>query len=216
MHLEWFDRVCGELQNSLRSICEKYDKNVRMLIERGAKHPRIGFFSVSGEEDRGNFCTLYFDPPNEEFYVQSIDRYYGHLSKVVLNDLEDIINVVHESFHNHIDENLSEEEIRKEESNLVGSAVMKDELLLEEIDVDWETQKVTAYNSKDEVEVSYRFGLAQDTGEGIIKRINRKSIIDGNLLKEETIITFSKEEASKLIAMIASHMASLNTMDDHV
>ena len=43
MDLEWFDRVCGELQDSLDSICSKYDENGRMSIERGAKHPTIDF-----------------------------------------------------------------------------------------------------------------------------------------------------------------------------
>ena len=46
MNLEWFDRVCGELQESLESICDKYDENGGMSIERGAKHPRIDFLSI--------------------------------------------------------------------------------------------------------------------------------------------------------------------------
>ncbi|MFC4024428.1 hypothetical protein ACFOUV_11540 [Oceanobacillus longus] len=223
MHLEWFDRVCGELQDSLNSICEKYDENGRMIIERGARHPRIDFFTDSGEEDRDYFCTLFFDAPNEEFYIQSIDPYYGHVSKVVLKDIEDIIDVVHESFHQYIDDdNLSEEEIMDDETNFDDSYEshesdeMEDELFLEEIDVDWETPEVTAYYKEDEADISYQFGIAQDTGEGVIKRTNRISTGNEDMVEDETILTFSKEEASTLIAMIASHMGSLDTMDEHV
>ncbi|MGJ9458765.1 hypothetical protein [Oceanobacillus sp. CF4.6] len=220
MHLEWFDRVCGELQDSLNSMCEKYDENGRLLIERGARHPRIDFFTDSGEEDRDYFCTLFFDAPNEEFYIQSIDPYYGHVSKVVLKDIEDIIDVVHESFHHYMDDdNLTEEEIIVDETNFdeldESDEMEEDELFLEEIDVDWETPEVTAYYKEDEAQVSYQFGIAQDSGEGVIKRINRISTGDEDMVEDETIITFSKEEASTLIAMIASHMGSLNTMENH-
>lgn len=217
MQLEWFDRVCGKLQDSLQTIFKRYDENGRMLIERGAKHPRIDFISSSGEEDRDYFCTLFFDPPNEEFYLQSIDPYYGHRSKVVLNDIEDIIDIVHEHFLNYIDDNLSEKEIMEEETDFVESVVMENELSLTEINVDWQTpEALTYYNEDDEAKVSYKFDLAKDTGEGVIKRINHISTNDGNLLADETIISFSKEEASKLIAMIASHLDLLDSNDEHV
>ncbi|WP_067729635.1 hypothetical protein [Oceanobacillus damuensis] len=215
MNLEWFDRVCGELQDSLNSICEKYDENGRMLIERGAKHPRIDFFTDSGEEDRDYFCTLFFDPHNEEFYIQSIDPDYGHLSKVVLDDIEDIVDAVHESFHNYMegaDDEVSEIQIIEEETD-VESDEIEDELLLEEIDVEWETPEVTASYNEEEGEVSYQFGITQDTGEGVIKRINRTRTDEADFIKDETIMTFGKEEASTLIAMIASHMDTIGTVD---
>ena len=44
MSLEWFDRVCGDLQDHLESICEEYDQVGQMTIERSAKHPRIEFY----------------------------------------------------------------------------------------------------------------------------------------------------------------------------
>ncbi|WP_249870076.1 hypothetical protein [Oceanobacillus saliphilus] len=222
MNLEWFDRVCGELQDSLNSICEKYDENGRMLIERGAKHPRIDFFTDSSEEDRDYFCTLYFDPHNEEFYIQSVDVEYGHLSKVVLEDIEDIVDAVHESFHDYMDDSFDDELDSDDISDIVvideqpdfqDAGEVEDELLLEEIDVEWETPEVTAYYKPDESEVSYQFGITQDTGEGVIKRINRTWADDDDLVKDETIITFSKEEASTLIAMIASHMDSIGGTD---
>lgn len=71
MSLEWFDRVCGDLQDQLESICEEYDQVGQMTIERSAKHPRIEFFvetaDIKTEElERDYFCTLFFDPENEE------------------------------------------------------------------------------------------------------------------------------------------------------
>jgi len=51
MSLEWFDRVCGELQEHLESICEEYDQVGQMTIERAAKHPMIEFFVDTADVD---------------------------------------------------------------------------------------------------------------------------------------------------------------------
>ncbi|MCQ6274794.1 hypothetical protein JMM81_07400 [Bacillus sp. V3B] len=213
MDLEWFDRVCGELQDSLDSICSKYDENGGMSIERGAKHPRIDFFTEGEGVEREYFCTLFFDPHNEEFYIESFEPDLGYTSKVVLADIEDIIDAVHESFHLYMDDNLFEEEILEDGADFHDLDGVEDESLLEEIDVEWETPEVTAYYQEDEVEVTYQFGLVQETGDGVLKRINRIWTDDDDLLKDETHFIFSKEEASTIIAMIASHMDSLSTMD---
>jgi hypothetical protein len=67
-----------------------------MSIEKAAKHPRIEFFvdtaDVDTEEfDRDYFFTLFFDPQNEEFYIDSFDVDSGHTAKIILSDIEDII-----------------------------------------------------------------------------------------------------------------------------
>ena len=80
--------------------------------------------------------------------------------------------------------------------------------LLEEVEVEWETPEVTAYYQENEVEVTYQFGIIQETRDGVLKRINR-IWTDDDMLKDETNFIFSKEEASTIIAMIASHMDSL-------
>ncbi|MFC4024429.1 hypothetical protein ACFOUV_11545 [Oceanobacillus longus] len=210
MHLEWFDRVCGELQDSLNSICEKYDENGRMSIERGARHPRIDFFVETDEVDRDYFCSLFFDPHNEEFYIQSYEPELGHVSKVVLADIEDIIDAVHESFHNYMDEDLTEDEWIDDKTTIGNS----DEIVVGEFDVEWETPEVTAYIEEDEeVEVSYQFGIVQETGDGVLKRTNRIWTEDEDLIKDEQHFIFSRDEASTIIAMIASHMDALSPMD---
>ena len=66
-----FDRVSGELQDHLKSICEKYDRNGSLIVERGAKHPRIEFYTELDDNERDYFSTLFFDPHNEEFYMES-------------------------------------------------------------------------------------------------------------------------------------------------
>lgn len=220
MNLEWFDRVCGELQDSLDSICSKYDEeNGGMSVERGAKHPRIDFFTESDGEEREYFCTLYFDPHNEEFYMESIDPELGYESKVVLHDIEEIIDAVHESYHNYVDE---EDDFAEDDSefNELDNDVdyyeldeQGENIYLENIDVEWETPEVTAYYKEDEVEVTYQFGIVQDTGDGVLKRINRIWTTDDDMIKDETNFIFSKEEASTIIAMIASHMDSLSPME---
>lgn len=215
MDLEWFDRVCGELQDSLDSICDKYDENGGMSIERGAKHPRIDFFTEGEGVEREYFCTIFFDPRNEEFYLESFDPDLGYVSKVVLDDIEEIIDAVHESFHIYMDDDLSGEEPFEDETDFHDSDEDEGDLVLEEIDVEWETPEVTAYYKENEVEVTYQFGIVQETGDGVLKRINRIWTDDDDLLKDETNFIFSKEEASTIIAMIASHMDSLSTMDYH-
>ena len=211
MDLEWFDRVCGELQDSLDSICSKYDENGGISIERGAKHPTIDFFIDNEGCDREYFCTLFFDPHNEEFYIDSFDPDLGYASKVILADIEDIVDAVHESFHIYMDNDLSEEDIEVDDTEYYECS--EDGVdLLEEVEVEWETPEVTAYYQENEVEVTYQFGIIQETRDGVLKRINR-IWTDDDMLKDETNFIFSKEEASTIIAMIASHMDSLGTMD---
>ena len=208
MNLEWFDRVCGELQESLESICDKYDENGGMSIERGAKHPRIDFFIDSEDIEREYFCSLYFDPRNEEFYLESVDPELGFSSKVVLDDIEDIIDAVHESFHYYMEDDLYEEDVDVDvDSDFSEFDHEEDDIILEEeIEVEWETPEVTAYYKEDEVEVTYQFGVVQETGDGVLKRINRIRTEEDDLLKDETNFIFSKEEAGTIISMIASHM----------
>lgn len=235
MSLEWFDRVCGELQDHLESICEEYDQSGQMSIERAAKHPRIEFFvevaDVDTEElDRDYFCTLFFDPENEEFYVDSFDVDSGHEAKIILSDIEDIVDFVHESIHDYLNdedhftddgEYLESDEIFTDEDNCevddeeefyeAEQADSGD--IFEEIDVEWTTPEVTAFKHSDEVEITYQFGVVQETGDGVLKRVNRIWTTDDELIKDESHFIFSKEEASTIIAMIASHMDQLSEFD---
>jgi len=232
MSLEWFDRVCGELQDHLESICEEYDQVGQMTVERAAKHPRIEFFvdtaDVDAEElDRDFFCTIFFDPQNEEFYIDTFDVDSGHTAKIILSDIEEIIEEVHASFHDYIngddhytddgvylqsDEGFDEEDcetVDDDDEYFEAEQINSDDIF-EEIDVDWSTPEVTAFKHEDEVEVTYQFGIVQATGDGVLKRINRIWTTDDELIKDESHFIFSKEEASTIIAMIASHMDQLS------
>ena len=233
MSLEWFDRVCGELQDHLESICEEYDQVGQMSIEKAAKHPRIEFFvdtaDVDTEEfDRDYFCTLFFDPQNEEFYIDSFDVDSGHTAKIILADIEDIIDEVHASLHDYINGDdhytddgvyLQSDEIADDcedtdvEDEYYQAEQVNSDDIFEEIDVEWETPEVTAYKHEDEVEVTYQFGVVHETGDGVLKRINRIWTTDEELIKDESHFIFSKEEASTIIAMIASHMDQLSDFD---
>lgn len=116
---------------------------------------------------------------------------------------------MHESFHLYTNDDdfddviYSDDEFDDDE----------DSDIFEEIDVEWETPEVTAFIYEDEVEVTYQFGVVQETGDGVLRRINRIKTDDDDMIKDETNFIFSKEEASTIIAMIASHMDSLSEFD---
>jgi hypothetical protein len=211
MSIEWFDRVSSELQEHLESICEKYDQVGHMSIDRGAKHPRIEFFVETEDDDRDYFCTLFFDPHNEDFYIETFDFEFEQTSRMILSDIEDIVDAVHESFHSYMNDDYDEED--KLSVVYEADEEHEDSDIYEEIDVDWETPEVTAFTYEDEVEVTYQFGVVQETGDGVLRRINRIRTDEDELIKDETNFIFSKEEASTIIAMIASHMDSLSEFD---
>lgn len=232
MSMEWFDRVVGELQDHLESICEKYDQEGQMAVERGARHPRIEFFVDYEDGEREYFYTLFFDPHNEEFYTETIDDDLEQPARVILSDIDDIVDAVHEGFHDYINDDEEDVDVvyatqdddtlyvdtygedMDDSEELYYSELGNDDDILEEIEVEWETPEVTAFLKEDEVEVTYQFGLVQETGDGVLRRINRIWTEDDEIIKDETNFIFTKEEASTIIAMIASHMESMQGYED--
>ncbi|ARK30582.1 hypothetical protein [Halalkalibacter krulwichiae] len=212
MTLDWFDRVTEELQDNLESICEKYDQIGHMSIDKAAKHPRIEFFVEMNEDERDYFCTLLFDPFNNEFYIESYDIEFDLVSRTILDDIEDIIDAVHESFHDYMNDEEYEEALEYSDDHEYD---YDDDEGYETLEVDWETPEVTAYiNESEDVEITYKFGVIQETGDGILQRINRVRTDDDDLIKDEFNFIFSKDEASTIIAMIASHMNSINSLEN--
>lgn len=227
MSMEWFDRVVGELQDHLESICEKYDQEGQMAVERGSKHPRIQFFVDYDDGERDYFYILYFDPHNEEFYTETFDEELEQPARVILSDIDDIVDAVHEGFHDYInddeeievvyaadnDDSLYSDTDEEDDEDLYMTEIIDDDIL-EEIDVEWETPEVTAFFKEDDVEVTYQFGLVEATGDGVLRRINRIWTEDDEIFKDETNFIFTKEEAPTIIAMIASHMDSMQGYED--
>lgn len=197
-----------ELQDHLNSICEEYDQVGHMNINRASKHPRIEFFVSTEVEERDYFCTILFDPYNEEFYVESFDTELLQPTRIILDDITDIVEVVHESFHEFL-MNDSDSELVYMDDNEVDD----DEMTVEEIDVEWETPEVTAFLVDDEMEVTYQFGVDISNGDGVLRRVNRIWTEDEEI-EDESTFTFKKEEASTIIAMIASHMDRLVGYDE--
>lgn len=203
---EWFDRVTEELQDHLNSICEEYDQVGHMNINRASKHPRIEFFISTDEEERDYFCTILFDPYNEEFYVENFDEELLQPTRIILDDITDIIEAVHESFHEFLMDDTDIELVYMEDDE-------DDEITVEEIDVEWETPEVTAFLIEDEIEVTYQFGVDSSNGDGVLRRVNR-IWTDDEELEDESTFTFKKDEASTIIAMIASHMDRMVGYDE--
>ena len=209
MTTEWFDRVTEELQDHLNSICEEYDQIGHMNINRASKHPRIEFFVSTEDEDRDYFCTILFDPYNEEFYVESFDVELLQPTRIILHDITDIIEAVHESFHEFLTHDSDSELVYLDDD----SDDEDDEITIEEIDVEWETPEVTAFLIEDNVEVTYQFGVDNANGDGVLRRVNRLWT-DDDVLEDESTFTFKKDEASTIIAMIASHMDRMVGYDE--
>ena len=227
--MEWFNRVTGELQDHLNSICEEYDQIGQMTIDQSAKHPRVEFFVETEGNERDYFCTLLFDPHNEEFYVETFDYEFEQPARIILADIEDVIDAVHDSFHDFIngdsdmfvavdgneddedDEFLLEDD--DEEEYYVGE-IVEEENMLNEVEIEWETPEVTAFHIEDEVEVTYQFGVVSTTGNGVLRRVNRFWSEDDEFYKEESALSFTKEEASTIIAMIASNMDKMTSYED--
>ena len=228
MSMEWFNRVTSELQNHLNSICEEYDKVGQLTIDQSAKHPRVEFFVETKGNERDYFCTLLFDPHNEEFYVETFDYEFEQPARIILADIEDVIDAVHDSFHDFLngdsDMYVAVDEIEDddedfllesddEEEYYVGELVDEDNLL-NEVEIEWETPEVTAFQIEDEVEVTYQFGVVSSTGNGVLRRVNRFWSEDDEFYKEESALSFTKEEASTIIAMIASNMDKMTSYED--
>ncbi|TLS35025.1 hypothetical protein [Pseudalkalibacillus caeni] len=228
MSLEWFDRVSGELQDHLESICDKYDQVGHMSIDRGAKHPRIEFYVETDDDGREYFCSLFYDPHNEEFYTESYDLDLEHTSRTILTDIDDLIDAVHESFHDYMNEEdiyVENEELYMDDEYIDEGYELDNEFeegyyeedyseaIENEIEVEWITPEVTAYSHEDEVNVTYQFGVVQETGDGILRRFNRVITTEDSLIEDESNFIFSKDEAGTIISMIASNMDSLSDFD---
>ncbi|MBU8907957.1 hypothetical protein [Desertibacillus haloalkaliphilus] len=227
MSLEWFDRVCSEMQDYMESICEKYDETGQMTIDRAAKHPKIEFYvELDDEGERDFFCTLFFDPHNEEFYIEEFDMNLDQTSRTILPDIEDIVDAVHESFHDYMELEAVEDDegeyvvIHDDEGYSVvhedDYAVGEDEYYDEQeyadeevVEVEWTSPEVLAYAYVDEVEVAYQFGVVEDTGDGVLRRVNRIKTDDDDLIEDETNFIFSKEEAATIIELIENNMENM-------
>ncbi|SFM19966.1 hypothetical protein SAMN05421832_10130 [Psychrobacillus psychrodurans] len=210
---EWFDRVTEELQDHLNSICEDYDQVGHMNINRASKHPRIEFFVSTEDEERDYFCTILFDPYNEEFYVESFDVELLQPTRIILDDITDIVEAVHESFHEFLTDDSDSELYYLDDNDDDDVEDDTDEITVEEIDVEWETPEVTAFLIDDEMEVTYQFGVDSANGDGVLRRVSR-IWTDDEELEDESTFTFKKDEASTIIAMIASHMDRMVGYDE--
>ena len=228
MSMEWFNRVTSELQNHLNSICEEYDKVGQLTIDQSAKHPRVEFFVETEGNERDYFCTLLFDPHNEEFYVETFDYEFEQPARIILADIEDVIDAVHDSFHDFLngdsDMYVAVDEIEDDDEDFLLEAddeeeyyvgeLVDEENMLNEVEIEWETPEVTAFQIEDEVEVTYQFGVVSSTGNGVLRRVNRFWSEDDEFYKEESALSFTKEEASTIIAMIASNMDKMTSYED--
>jgi hypothetical protein len=217
MSMEWFNRVTSELHDHLNSICEKYDQVGHMTIDQSAKHPRIEFFVETEDDEKEYFCTLHFDPHNAEFYVETFDYEFEQPTRIILTDIEDVIDAVHDIFHDFItDDDLDDldEEYVLDADDCVDyymGEIADADNSFEELSVEWETPEITAFQIEDEIEVTLQFGVINATGDGVLRRVKRFWSDGNELHKEESSFVFTKEEASTIIALVASNMDTMTS-----
>jgi len=215
--MEWFNRVTSELQDHLSSICDKYDEVGHMMIDLSAKHPRIEFFIETDGDDRDYFCTLHFDPHNVAFYVETFDYEFEQPTRIMLADTEDVIDAIHSIFHDFINGDLDDDDEFELEAGVSGDdyvVEIADVDSFEDLRIEWETPEMTAFQIEDEFEVTHQFGVISGTGDGILRRVKRFSSEGRELYEEESSFIFSKEEASTMIALIASNMDTMTSFEN--
>ncbi|NYF25705.1 hypothetical protein [Sporosarcina sp. JAI121] len=219
MSMEWFNRVTSELHDHLNSICEQYDQVGHMTIDQSAKHPRIEFFVETEDDERDYFCTLHFDPHNIEFYVETFDYEFEQPTRIILTDTDDVIDAVHDIFHDFINDDYPDdfdEEVVLETGNYRDpyTGEIADVDSFEDMRVEWETPEITAFQIDDKIEVTHQFGVVSATGDGILRRVKRFRSEGNELHKEESSFIFTKEEASTIIALIASNMDKMTSYEN--
>ena len=219
MSMEWFNRVTSELHDHLNSICEEYDQVGHMMIDQSAKHPRIEFFVETEDDERDYFCTLHFDPHNKEFYVETFDYEFEQPTRIILADTEDVIDAIHSIFHDFIndydlDDDDEEFVLETGDSGDYYMGEIADADSFEELRVEWETPEMTAFEIEDEIEVTHQFGVVSATGDGVLRRVKRFWSEGNELHKEVSSFIFSKEEASTIIALVASNMDTMTSYEN--
>ncbi|RSK27247.1 hypothetical protein EJF36_10345 [Bacillus sp. HMF5848] len=210
MSLEWYYRVEPLVRTSLPDICESFD-DYDVIFESitSTKHPSFQFFIVFDDEETALFCSIHFDPINQEFYSLYYDEESEYEVKVLMHDVQDILDYIHTAFHEVLDEIEDMEDIENFEDDII------DDLTVEENFEDELTDESIEWISNDKYihveshtndkhtqdNIHYKLGFVRDTGDGVLYRKTITSIEDEEV-EEEVIFYFKEEEANYLIELL--------------
>lgn len=220
--LDWFYRMEHALRNSLPEMEEVFNPyDIYLEGNITEFHPSFTF-TVDIEDDEKEFCSILFDPVNQEFY----SYYYNDLldldSKILLNDLEEMLDYIRTRFYELLDE-MDLEDLEWEEYIKYSSETVKEEdkeqngeeeIILgpSEDDIEWISNdkhvhiETTNDLGRNEYMIHLKVGMDKETGDGILYR-NILAVGDEDEDEEERMfIPFKPEEAEYIIQLMEDYL----------
>jgi|GEM_PF-512577 len=150
MSLEWFSRMENAVRISLPDVCEEFD-DFEILFDTNTteQHPSF-IFSIQTVDQTEDFCIIHFDPINQEFYSYHFHDEAELDSKVLFNDLDEMLAFIHASFHEHIGD--IDDDILDEDLDDLDDTADIDDFIDEDDLIDDESDAVLTEDEYEEIE----------------------------------------------------------------
>ncbi|MBD8068015.1 hypothetical protein [Bacillus sp. PS06] len=221
MSLEWFYRMENAVRISLPDLCEGFEEvDILFDTDHTEQHPTFNF-SVSNADEIDEFCYIFFDPINQEFYSYHYDDEAELHAKVLFGNLDQMLSFIHASFHDYLDEidemngdseEMFDDEYDVEIDDLEDVNEMDDTFFPEDEDhIEWITNDKYIHiedNNPDysaNYSIYYKLGIDQETGDGVIYR-NTIAKENGEETEEQVLLYFKEEEASYISELVNEYM----------
>jgi len=216
-NLEWLSRIEQAIRISLPEVSAKFDDyEIRLTVNTTKKHPSLSFYT---EMDTiiYEFCTIHFDPVNQELYSYYLNEDFELNSKILFTELEEIIDFIYDAFFDfldHVDEDdenvqaESSEENEQLESELPYSEIDVIEENIQWISNDKHLEIEQNWNGGDHFTILLKLGVNTENGDGLLYR----SVIfeeDGNEVQETNFFSFKEEEAEYVIDLLNDYIRYL-------
>lgn len=222
MSLEWFSRMENAIRIGLPDLCEEFeDFEIIFDTNTTEKHPSF-VFSIQMIDHIEEFCIIHFDPINQEFYSYHYHDEAELESKVLFYELDDMLDFIHASFHEHIGdmddewENEDYEEFDNDENEDYEEIEYEGDVDDEE-SIEWITNDKHIHiedhtpNYEGEFTIHLKLGIDQETGDGVLYRNTYLTEGDDSEETEEKVFFyFKEEEAPYLIDMINEYIKKIN------
>jgi len=224
MSLEWFSRMENAVRVSLPDLCEGFDElDILFDTDTTEQHPTFSF-SVETDEEYDEFCIVFFDPTNQEFYSYHYDDEADLHAKVLFANLNQMLSFIHASFHDYLEE--LDEEL---EDEFFDEDVIEEELVDDIMDdgdefnysdptfdgdeenVQWITNNKYIHIEENNADshithsIYYKLGVDNDTGDGVLYR-STISKQDDDETEENMMMYFKEEEAPYISELISEYL----------
>ena len=214
--LDWYYRMEQFIRNSLPELSEEFSPfDIYMEGNVTEFHPSFSF-TLSYDEEELEFCTILFDPVNQEFYSYYLHDELELDCKILLNDLDEVLDFIYFSFQAYMDEisSIIEELDETVKVPIEDSEEMEEELEIpigpDEENVDWISNdkhvhiETTNQLGRNEYMIHLKIGVDRETGDGVLYRNILATDDEG---EEETIFfPFKLEEAEFLVELLQDYI----------